>query len=452
MTELPPPAAGGPARPQDAEAMPEHPDGLRAWIADHLAVAGSDPVAAYAMWAPPPVDRASAAVAAGAYAAVVRPFDPVVRVVVVGRAAPGVAAPLSLLAPAALTSLLGSLPADGEAAAWLDGLTGRNGPGEAEAAMPGLAAQLAFVRQRFPDAAVAAVAVGAEAEAGQVAGLLQRVAGTPGALAIVSGDAGSQNGEDAARRHADAFAGWMESGGQAGTWPDGSDPLYGGFFQAAKAWRVTRASIGTAAAGAGTRGLAALVAEPLAYAQLAPGLRARLHRIARTAVENAARYQPPQMVDRVLAFEAWSLQAIRAVCVMVPGHGHLRRESGAWQPLQPLAVAVANHANRVVIADPIVPRPSLEEAKTLALRIAVLSVPDRLTAASEAEVASQLRPDADGLLLRRGKRQAVLMPDVWVDQRYTPSKAVSVTKQRIGLRSEAWADDIEAYRFVAEIF
>ena len=113
---------------------------------------------------------------------------------------------------------------------------------------------------------------------------------------------------------------------------------------------------------------------------------------------------------------------------------------------------MAHHANRVVIADPIVPRPSQEDARTLALRIAVLSVPERLTAASETEVAQQLNPEVDGLVLRRGNRQAVLMPDVWADQRYTPSKAVSVTKQRIGLRSEAWADDIEAYRFVAEFF
>ncbi|MCB9958128.1 MAG: AMMECR1 domain-containing protein [Rhodospirillaceae bacterium] len=452
MSELPPSAAGGPARPQDAEAMPDHPDGLRAWIAGHLAVAGSDPVAAYALWVPPPVDRASATVAAAAYAAVVRVFDPVVRVVVVGRAAPGAAAPLSLLDPAAVASPVGPPPADGEAAAWLDGLAGGNVPGEAEAVVPGLAAQLAFVRQRFPEAAVAAVAVGPGADADQVARLLQRVAGTPGALAIVSGGAGSQDGEDAARRQSEAFAGWLESGGQANAWPDDGDPLCGGFFLAARSWRVTRASIGVAVADAGARGLAALVAEPLAYAQLAPGLRARLHRIARTAVENAARYQPPQMVDRVLAFESWSLQAVRAVCVMAPGHGHLRRESGAWQPARPLAVEVAHQANRVVISDPIVPRPSLDEAKTLALRIAVLSVPERLTAATEADVALQLRPDADGLLLRRGKRQAVLMPDVWAEQRYTPSKAVSVTKQRIGLRSEAWADDIEAYRFVAEIF
>ncbi|MCA8909743.1 MAG: AMMECR1 domain-containing protein [Rhodospirillaceae bacterium] len=452
MSEQPPSAAEGSGQPDVIDRMPDDPDGLRSWIADHLAVAGSDPVGAYAIWVPPPLDHASAAVAAAGYAAVARPFDPVMRVVVVGRAASATVAPLTLLAADALVSPLGPVPADGEAAAWLDGLPGLGGPMDGVAADPDLAAQLAFVRHCFPDAVVAAVAVGDQAEAAQVAGLLERVAGTPGALAVVNGDACSHAGEGGARLQAELFADWMESGGHAGARPEDAGPLRAGFFAAAKPWRVTRASIGAGPAATGARGLAALVAEPVAYAELAPGLRARLHRIARASVENAARYQPPQMIDRVLGFEAWSLQAIRPVFVMAPGHGHQRRESGTWQPTRPLAVEVAHHANRVVIADPIVPRPSQEDARTLALRIAVLSVPERLTAASETEVAQQLNPEVDGLVLRRGNRQAVLMPDVWADQRYTPSKAVSVTKQRIGLRSEAWADDIEAYRFVAEFF
>ena len=187
--------------------------------------------------------------------------------------------------------------------------------------------------------------------------------------------------------------------------------------------------------------------EPAALPRAA---RLRLHAIARQAVEKAAMYQPAPWLR--LEREPASLQAVRA-CFVTLYDGHRAHGFvGDWQPREALAAAVARHANRAATVDPRFRRPTREQAKALLVDIAVLQTVEPLVVADEADLCRQLQPEHDGLVLRHGDRQAVFLPAVWTSHNYTPTKFVTVLKQRIGLRSEAWADTVQAIRFTAEVF
>ena len=178
--------------------------------------------------------------------------------------------------------------------------------------------------------------------------------------------------------------------------------------------------------------------------------RLRLHKIARQAIDKAVAYQPAPLLR--LDREPAPLQAARACFVTVYQDRRVRGFVGDWQPHGALATAVARHANRAVTVDPRFLRPTREQAKGLAVDIAVLHTVETLVVADEVDLCGQLQPDRDGLVLRNGGRQAVFLPLMWASHNYTPAKFVAVLKQRIGLRSDAWADTVQAIRFTAEVF
>ena len=420
----------------ESELLPETADGLAALAADGLAKAARDPYAGVMIWVTPPVDPGALAVAAQGYAAVAHRANPVTRIAVVlhTRAAGGQLAVI-----------------DGHSAGWTAGFPGLTQTDDVADDM-GLHAHKALASRCFPDAAIDMIAVGKGANAHALAGLIRHVVDTPGGLAVVSapvGDGGEVEGIGVAAR----FAAWAESHGRCGAGPAVAAPLGEAVLSLAPDWRFTRLAT-QATAG---RALCAIVAEVEQTAVTPPGPRARLLRLARMSLENAANYQPAVMIEAGMSLEAPALHALRACHVMIPGTGHVRRLTSVWAPARAVAVEVAHLANRVATIDPITPRPSREEAKSLAQRIIIASPPQPLAAGNEADVTAGLRPNFDGLVLARRRRSAVLLPDAWdvaamQPERMGAGKLVAVAKQRIGLRSGDWADDVQAYRFTAEMF
>ena len=145
------------------------------------------------------------------------------------------------------------------------------------------------------------------------------------------------------------------------------------------------------------------------------------------------------------------LLAQRATFVTLTIGGQLRGCRGSLIPHRPLFLDVAENAMRSAFGDPRFPPLKLEEWERLDFDISILSTPRRIACPSQAELVRSLRPDIDGLIIRAGERQALLLPSVW-KHIPDPAEFVRQLKLKSGFQEGEWPQSMEAYRFVTESF
>ena len=99
--------------------------------------------------------------------------------------------------------------------------------------------------------------------------------------------------------------------------------------------------------------------------------------------------------------------------------------------------------------DPRFPPVAVEELDELRLEISVLSEPTRLGAADPASI----EPGRDGVMVRRGRRQGLLLPQVATEQRWDAVALLVAVCRKAGLADDAWRlPDCELYVFQADVF
>jgi AmmeMemoRadiSam system protein A len=89
------------------------------------------------------------------------------------------------------------------------------------------------------------------------------------------------------------------------------------------------------------------------------------------------------------------------------------------------------------------------ELEGLRLDVSILSHPRPVPAANEAELATLLEPDRDGLILGAGQRRALFLPSVW-RQVQDGREFVRHLLTKAGL--SGWPHGVEAARFRVESF
>jgi AmmeMemoRadiSam system protein A len=90
-----------------------------------------------------------------------------------------------------------------------------------------------------------------------------------------------------------------------------------------------------------------------------------------------------------------------------------------------------------------------EELDELRLEISVLSEPRRLGIADP----DQIEPGRDGVMVRRGRRQGLLLPQVATEQRWDAAALLAAVCRKAGLPDDAWRRaDCELYVFQADVF
>jgi MEMO1 family protein len=146
-----------------------------------------------------------------------------------------------------------------------------------------------------------------------------------------------------------------------------------------------------------------------------------------------------------------ALSAWRATFVTLTENERLRGCIGSLEPGRPLIDdAVANTA-KAGFADPRFPPLKESELTGLRLDVSILSHPRPIPAASESELADELEPDRDGLILTAGRRRALFLPSVW---RHLPDARgfVRHLMAKAGFESNPWPEGLEARRFRVESF
>jgi AmmeMemoRadiSam system protein A len=145
------------------------------------------------------------------------------------------------------------------------------------------------------------------------------------------------------------------------------------------------------------------------------------------------------------------LRTRRATFVTLHKHGQLRGCIGTLEPLRPLAQDVAYNAYAAAFSDHRFSPVSANELEQLDIHISILASPEEVTFTSEDNLASQLRPGIDGLIMEEGNHRGTFLPSVWesVTDRH---EFLNHLKQKSGLPGNYWSDTIRIQRYTVEEF
>ena len=89
-----------------------------------------------------------------------------------------------------------------------------------------------------------------------------------------------------------------------------------------------------------------------------------------------------------------------------------------------------------------------DELDGLSYEISILTPAEPLLVSSEAELLKKLRPNVDGLIFEARGHKATFLPAVW-EQLKEPELFLSHLRQKAGLASDYWSDDVKCFVYQA---
>ncbi len=166
--------------------------------------------------------------------------------------------------------------------------------------------------------------------------------------------------------------------------------------------------------------------------------------LARKSVETAVRerrlYEGPA--------PRWpALLEDRGAFVTLKKHGQLRGCIGYIFPMKPLYLTVRDVAAMAAVRDERFPPVTTKELDQLDYEISVLSPLRRVLSVDEIVVGKH------GLIIKRGEREGLLLPQVPVERRWDRRTFLEQTCLKAGLQPSAWRDpETDIFRFTALVF
>ncbi|MDP7310600.1 MAG: AmmeMemoRadiSam system protein A [Alphaproteobacteria bacterium] len=145
---------------------------------------------------------------------------------------------------------------------------------------------------------------------------------------------------------------------------------------------------------------------------------------------------------------ATDLGAPGASFVTLKNGDSLRGCIGSALAHQALVLDVAANAFAAAFHDSRFPALETHERGDLSISVSVLSAPENMNFASEAELLSLLRPGIDGLIINDGVHSALFLPAVW-DSLSDPRIFLEHLKHKAGLSADHWSDSFTARHFTA---
>jgi len=141
-------------------------------------------------------------------------------------------------------------------------------------------------------------------------------------------------------------------------------------------------------------------------------LKKNLLKVARDAIKNYLDHKEKIVVseDDFPDPEFWE---DRGTFVTLTINGKLRGCIGTIVPVRPLILDVIDNAINAAFRDPRFYPLVREEFSTVNIELSILTVPIQLKFSSSVELLKKVRPNIDGVIIRRGPYQATFLPQVW---------------------------------------
>lgn len=172
--------------------------------------------------------------------------------------------------------------------------------------------------------------------------------------------------------------------------------------------------------------------------------------LARDSVREGFESGRPLTVDPAQWPEVLQREGASFVTLKRPD-GSLRGCIGTLQARQPLVTDVAEHAHAAAFRDPRFQPLAAHELDEVHLELSILSRPEPLPVASEAELLAALQPGEDGLILEDGAHRGTFLPAVW-ESLPEPVDFVRELKRKAGLPPDHWSPSMTIRRYRTESF
>jgi AmmeMemoRadiSam system protein B/AmmeMemoRadiSam system protein A len=348
----------------------------------------------------------SGSIAARAYDELRGARDAVRRVVLLGPVHRVPVRGLAVPSAEAFATPLGAVRVDRGAIAALADLPQVVPSDRAHALEHSLEVQLPFLQRVLGEFSVVPLAVG-DASVPEVAEVIERLWGGEETLIVVSTDLSHYHAYDAARR-LDAVTLARIAACAIDLDHDeacGATPL-NGLLACAKR-RVLDVQLLAACNSGDTAGPEDRVVGYASFALYESNAGAALIALARGAIEEVLL---GRAFPRVAA--PW-LRRPGASFVTLLKKGELRGCIGTLEAAKPLADDVMENALGAAFRDPRFPALEAPEWLDCRVDVSVLSTPQRVVFADEAELVAQISPGLDGLILQAQGRRATFLPQVW---------------------------------------
>jgi AmmeMemoRadiSam system protein A len=125
----------------------------------------------------------------------------------------------------------------------------------------------------------------------------------------------------------------------------------------------------------------------------------------------------------------------------------LRGCIGYTSPIKPLYITVRDTAADAALRDPRFRPVSASELSQLEYEISVLSPLRRVTDIEQIDVGH------DGLLMKNGNAEGLLLPQVPVEQKWDRQTFLEQTCVKAGMHSSCWKDEnTDIFKFTAVVF
>lgn len=158
------------------------------------------------------------------------------------------------------------------------------------------------------------------------------------------------------------------------------------------------------------------------------------------AVQTNTAYDPPASKSETLNREYGAF-------VTLTEGGTLRGCIGYTSPIKPLYLTVRDTASYAALRDPRFRPVTASELPQLAYEISVLSPLRRVTDIE------QIKVGRDGLLMKNGTHEGLLLPQVPVEQKWNRQTFLEQTCVKAGLKPGCWKDDdTDIFKFTAVVF
>jgi AmmeMemoRadiSam system protein A len=127
----------------------------------------------------------------------------------------------------------------------------------------------------------------------------------------------------------------------------------------------------------------------------------------------------------------------RGVFVSLHQKGELRGCIGIIEPLKSLYQGTIDNAKHAAFHDTRFRPLSLEELDDIKIEVSILSCPEQLEYKEAKDLISKIRPDIDGVIIRKNNHSATFLPQVW-KQLKNPERFLRQLCMKAGLPPDEW--------------
>ncbi len=167
-------------------------------------------------------------------------------------------------------------------------------------------------------------------------------------------------------------------------------------------------------------------------------------------LQNGKTPQPPNNTPQKLFAQCGVFVTIST---LRGGEKELRGCIGYPYPTAPLVEAVIDSAINAATQDPRFDSMSPEELDSVVFEVSVLTPPQKVETSDPKEYVSKIKVGEDGLIIERGYRKGLLLPQVPIEWGWGEEEFLCQCCMKAGLPPDSWlTKDAKIYRFHAIIF